>query len=221
MEFKKLCLNVGGKKFETTSETLQRCKRLYELINTNTSDGEHDCIFIDRDPDVFEKTLKFLRGYPIHDQLLNDNDLMHELIYWKHDLTYKELPECVKESIKAYIKYDESRSAHVVVSVNFKDIENPIPIINNNNDHTYFINTPDTYHFDKYKAFYYLVPKTIAVQLLGVTDAVLCNIVCSQGWNDHVWIHKDDIKMALYKLKLRLVLFSNNKWCVCDTECAS
>lgn len=220
MKFKKLCLDVGGKTIETTAETLKSCKRLYSVVNgnTNTNTNQDDTIFIDRDPVVFEKTLKFLRGYPVNDQLLNDNDVMHELIFWKHDLVSKELPGCVKQSIKAYMDYDESNSAHLVTSVNFKDIEHPEPV--KGNEHNYLINTPDTEHLNKYKNLHYLVPENIAVSLLNITDAVSCNIVCSEGWDNHVWIQKDDLKMALYKLKLRLILHPNNKWCVCDIKCA-
>jgi len=214
MEFKKLSLNIGGKTMDTTAETLKSCKRLYiQVINDDS-----DTIFIDRDPIVFAKTLKFLRGYPVNDQLLNDQDVIHELVFWQHELLFKQLPSCVKTSIKAYIKYDDTQCAHIVSSVNFNDIEIPHPSDDPTN--IYLINTPDIDHLNKYKTFYYLVPEIISKQLLNITDAPRCNIVCSERWSNHVWIHKDELKMLLYKLKLRLVLYPNNNWCVCDIKCA-
>uniref|UniRef100_A0A6C0BLM3 Potassium channel tetramerisation-type BTB domain-containing protein n=1 Tax=viral metagenome TaxID=1070528 RepID=A0A6C0BLM3_9ZZZZ len=53
-------LNVGGRKFVTTEETLSRSATL-EAKQRNTG-GDDGVIFLDKDPDVFAHVLNIMRG---------------------------------------------------------------------------------------------------------------------------------------------------------------
>jgi len=82
-------LNVGGRSFATTVGTLSECAKLAEM----TDDGGEE-FFIDRDPEVFGRALKVLRGYPAAKaQAVEDEDVLHELSYWQHSFAQSPLPE--------------------------------------------------------------------------------------------------------------------------------
>jgi hypothetical protein len=81
-----LKLNVGGKIFETWKHTLESCKKL-ELSPAN--DGS--AIPLDRDPTIFARALKVLRGYPCA-WALQDDDVLHELTCLDHDFVRTPLP---------------------------------------------------------------------------------------------------------------------------------
>lgn len=215
MEFKKICLNVGGKLTETTLDTLKCCKRLYNYVINVDKTNDNSPIFIDRDYAVFERTLKFLRGYPVYKQLLNDDDVIHELIYWQHDLVFQQLPGCVKKSIKTYIEYNDKKNAHLICTVDFDNIEIPKPF-GDDDEYVFWINTPNVNHLNFYKHTHYFVPKSVATKLLNIKKSPDCDIVCSERWKDHVWMEKNQLKLSLYKLKLKQILFSTNEWCICD-----
>ena len=209
MSQEKICLDVGGTALETTLETLEKCKTLHDIVKLNI---ENQPVFIDRDPKVFEKALKFLRGYPMHDQLFSDNDVLHELIHWNHILVDHPLPDFVQKSVKTHHAYDEQLKAHIVYAVNFTSVEFPSP--HKDDQHRYLINTPDIKQLMQHKDTHYLVPENIATHILNLNNSIKCNFVCSKGWDDHVWIEKNQLKIALYKLKLRMVLYPNNNWSV-------
>jgi hypothetical protein len=81
-------LNIGGTKLQTCSDTLSTCRSLLEEIST--TEGE---VFLDRDPKIFTKLLKLLRGYPVHRKYIIDSDVLRELIHWDHEMLDIDLPE--------------------------------------------------------------------------------------------------------------------------------
>lgn len=215
----KIILNVGGVKYETTFGTLNDCKGLSELIlqkmNNIDDDDVINEIFIDRDPEVFKHVLKFLRGYPNVDYLLND-DVVYELIYWKHKFVDQKICKCINESIKVFKGYDSDKSSYTIESLNFENIETPTLTNNLTN-----INTPDISHLNEYKDTHYLIPLKVS-KILNVNSPIECEVVCSEGWVDHVWVDKKLIKNLLYKLKLNIMLNSSidhtnhtDCYCIC------
>ncbi len=84
-------INVGGKVFETTNDTINKCSAI----------EVSDEIFLDHDPKVFRKTLNILRGYPCDKAMMYNSDLLHQLITLGHALTKVKLPpwidECCRE----------------------------------------------------------------------------------------------------------------------------
>ena len=81
-------LNVGGVLFETTIQTLQPCR----TITQNTG-------FIDHDPDIFQRVLRLLRGYPSHD-LLHDEQVLYVLTDLQHEFLDVELPDWLHDCVK-------------------------------------------------------------------------------------------------------------------------
>lgn len=86
-------LNVGGTKYATSQTTIEGCKDLMSLVYSKQY--QKDDIFIDRDPLVFGKMLKLLRGYDCLDYKW-DNDLLCELEFWNHTMLSVEVPEWLK-----------------------------------------------------------------------------------------------------------------------------
>jgi hypothetical protein len=200
----KIHVNVGGTKYETTYETLKDCKGLIKYI------GDKKNIFIDRDPIVFKKVLKFLRGYPVINEVLKDDDMVYELIYWKHKFIDIKLCECICKSIKIYDNYNSEKNSYIVKTLDFTDIDNPC-----NTDIDNSINTPNANHLKSFRSTHYLVPLKIASDMLKMSNFVRCEVVCTEGWDDHVWVEKEELKQLLYKLKLRILFSSSGKWCIC------
>jgi len=59
-------LNVGGKQFETTKETLLKSDYFKSLLEGNWKENQsNEELFIDRDPDLFQNILNILRGYDV------------------------------------------------------------------------------------------------------------------------------------------------------------
>lgn len=71
-------LNVGGQYFETTDEILSKSEYFNILLNGNWKEKKEDIIFIDRDPQIFEKLLKLLRGY----QVDITDEIVDEAVYY-------------------------------------------------------------------------------------------------------------------------------------------
>jgi hypothetical protein len=95
-------LNVGGTSFATSSKTLKSCGRFRAILDDLQGlQGQQDDkpIFLDRDPVVFSRTLKTLRGYPCGRELINDSDLISELVWLEHDFLDGELPEWLDDAI--------------------------------------------------------------------------------------------------------------------------
>lgn len=89
-----LCLNVGGRTFSTTKSTLEKCVLLYACV-AETADQD---VLFDRDPDVFARMLKVLRGYPgAINSALKDADVLHELQHWEHEFACQALPKWMEE----------------------------------------------------------------------------------------------------------------------------
>ncbi len=66
-------LNISGKIFETTKETLQKSRMLNTLVNGSFKESQEDIIFIDRNPEIFDYILNWLRGYPINVMSFDEN----------------------------------------------------------------------------------------------------------------------------------------------------
>lgn len=60
-------INVGGKIFETTKETLSSCEFFKSMFNNNFSieKDDNNVIFISRSPKYFKYILEYLSGYEI------------------------------------------------------------------------------------------------------------------------------------------------------------
>ena len=56
-------LNVGGRAFHTTKDTLSLCSYFQPVLDGRLPHGadEHGRLFIDRDPDLFSIILQFVR----------------------------------------------------------------------------------------------------------------------------------------------------------------
>lgn len=182
-------LNVGGKMFDTTKETLSKCHKFNEIIEQIQNNKEAGSIFLDRDPSVFGRLLKFLRGYPVKN-IEEDQELICELIYWKHYFTDIGLCDCLQNCGKKY---------HQVQQI---------------------INTPFLNEIERYQKSHYLVPLKIATDLFKELAEVpndkmpLLQVICSKDWNDHVWIDHETWKRKLNECKLKCALY-NMKFCFC------
>jgi hypothetical protein len=86
-------LNVGGTRYATSQATIDDCKDLSAHVYAHQY--QKDDIFVDRDPVVFGKMLKLLRGYDCMDYRL-DNDVLCELVYWNHEMVNIEVPDWLK-----------------------------------------------------------------------------------------------------------------------------
>lgn len=205
-----IVLNVGGTTFQTTTQTLYKCRRFKELLCANTkrdgtpsgtpsgthggthSGGCDPPIFLDRDPVVFARMLKFLRGYPIS-QIETDHELICELIYWQHYFTDIALCPCISG---AAVKYHQIAEC---------------------------VNLPDSTEVNHYSKTHFLIPLEVALKLFTELEHVpnprmpLFQVVCSPGWNDHVWVEHDVWKQKMYKCKLQCSLY-NRRYCL-GTNC--
>lgn len=189
MSKKEIQLNVGGHVFLTTKQTCSKCRKLFDLVKD--SDGQ---IFLDRDPIIFKRMLKFLRGYPIPD-IEDDDELIHELIYWEHYFNDTKLCKCISSCYKKW---------HQVA------------------DKVHFGNPEQV---KKLKKNCCLVPKDVAEWLwdseeLPNENKPLCYVVCTKNWKDHLWIKNKDMKNKFIQIKLRSVLF-NKQFCICNTSAIS
>jgi|JI10StandDraft_1071094.scaffolds.fasta_scaffold18702_7 hypothetical protein len=85
--------NVGGTKYTTSQTTVDGCKELTALVYSKQY--QKDDIFLDRDPIVFGKMLKLLRGYDCLEYMW-DNDVLCELVFWNHVMLSVEVPDWMK-----------------------------------------------------------------------------------------------------------------------------
>jgi len=181
---KRIFINVGGKLFETTKETLRKCRKLNKMIQRHSEQQP----FLDRDPVVFDVMLKFLRGYPIGN-VLKDKDLLHELIYWQHEFIYLPLPECIEKCSKEYSQVQE------------------------------LINLMDQDNLFQYKSTHILVPIKVAKlifpdEILPSEKKPVCDVVCTAGWEDHVWIERSDFLYGIAALRFKAYTHKIHP-CVC------
>ena len=192
---RRIFINVGGRLFETTSDTLKPCQKLMnEIIRCEKP-------FIDRDPLVFDSMLKFLRGYPFTN-ILENKDLLYELIHWQHEFVFIRLPKCIENSAKSYDAI--AKNIHI----------------------------PDHSPINRFRLTHLLIPLDIA-KVLFTNEEIpnaskpMCDVICSSGWNEHVWIDRIDYMYALASLKYKI--YSKQKkslddkqtydqgleWCLC------
>jgi hypothetical protein len=89
-----LRFNVGGTMFTTTRHTIDKCERLIRIVDLSVGESGEGTIFIDRDPVVFSKFLKLLRGYPseCEDDLI-DAEILCELVHWEHIMLQRPIPD--------------------------------------------------------------------------------------------------------------------------------
>ena len=75
-----LKLNVGGKAFHTTAETLSLCDYFKPVLDGRLQHGtdEHGRLFIDRSPELFAIILQFLRSCQRPAAVVDKLALMHE-----------------------------------------------------------------------------------------------------------------------------------------------
>jgi hypothetical protein len=86
MEKDTIKLNVGGRHFETTRETLLNAEYFKCILEGNWSESNSNKeIFIDRDSDLFSDVLKVLRGYDVPQTYL----LSQELLFYGIELNYE------------------------------------------------------------------------------------------------------------------------------------
>lgn len=105
-----ITLNVGGKVFLTTSETLSDCLGLNDLVYLKKhSEGD---IFLDRDPIVFGKMLKLLRGYPVYPLIVSDVsiDILYELRYWNHKFVSVDVPDWLQPQTLTFHTLDPAQT---------------------------------------------------------------------------------------------------------------
>ena len=77
-------LNVGGRSFHTTADTLSLCDYFKPVLNGRISHGrdERGHLFIDRNPDLFAVLLQFLRTSQRPATLADKHALLHECDYF-------------------------------------------------------------------------------------------------------------------------------------------
>ena len=73
-------LNVGGRAFHTTKDTLSLCSYFQPVLDGRLPHGkdEHGRLFIDRDPDLFSIILQFLRTCQRPAVVADKHALLHE-----------------------------------------------------------------------------------------------------------------------------------------------
>lgn len=170
-------LNVGGRIFITTADTVAQCTRLAEAVQGG------DEIFLDRDPDVFACALKVLRGYPAaQTQAVQDEDVLHELSFWKHSFSQAELPKWMQQS--------ETRFSDIEPSIHTLD---PVQSTQYGRTHVLVIaNVVD------------ILVKMGALPLQGdVNEAYpLCRVVGAEAeWNDCRWVRTALLRRAEMRVR--------------------
>lgn len=90
-----LKVNVGGKIFVTTKETLchfQNCyfDALFKYNNAITDETTNE-IFVDRNPKYFDLILDYMRGYNIDSQI--DKIDYNDICYFMNDIEYYNMPD--------------------------------------------------------------------------------------------------------------------------------
>ena len=180
-------LNVGGTLFQTTEQTTNKCKKLKNLCERFK---HKNVIMIDRDPEVFLRFLKFLRGYPI-DRIDQDHDLICELIFWEHYFLDSALcpnKKCIDVCAK---KYHEIQT---IVNVSFHD------------------------EVEKYKRSHYLIPENAMLKIFGKNfehNFEKFSVFCTKKWNDHYWVEHELWNYKINEAKLKKALYKKS-YCVCN-----
>jgi hypothetical protein len=167
-------LNVGGTKITTSKETLSPCKRFETLSN---GDSE---MFLDRDPAVFLKALKVLRGYPC-DELADDLDIISELAWLKHIFLNADLGGWLEEAVH--------------------------PVDTKDTNHT--LDPEQTSRFSKTRvlvASSSLKKLESVGVIVSASDYPKCKVVgVGDDWIDSQWVPCHDFELA--KMKLRFLKF--------------
>jgi len=96
-------LNVGGKKFSTSRQTLTQVQDTFftGLLSgrIQTSRDEQGAIFIDRDPDLFRHILSYLRNHTLAFDDINFKELRHEAEFYGIAPLVKKLSLCAELDI--------------------------------------------------------------------------------------------------------------------------
>jgi hypothetical protein len=121
-------LNVGGKHYEVSRDTLERCKgsMLASLISSNWREGNSDDsepIFIDRNGRLFEYVLDYLRTNKVHVPLsVSRSALQEELEYFGVDADMSQVIDMYSvrylRVIEEKQQFHEARSLHYLREAN-------------------------------------------------------------------------------------------------------
>lgn len=167
-----LQINAGGTVFATTVNTISHCKLLHDTVAARKSSEE--IIFIDRDPTVFGKMLKLLRGYYCP-EFQYDNDVLIELLHWKHEMIGATLPEWLKPKTLTVHTLDPQQSeafgaTHALLPVSAIQKLVDMKIVNGPTER-------------------YVICKAV-----GAT----------QGWIDSAWIENKEIELAILRYHFQM-----------------
>lgn len=163
-------INVGGISFVTTTETLRPLSKLIKRLEA-TSPTVSGAIFFDRDSATFAKILKLLRGYPCR-AYMTDPDVIHDLIYWKHDMLKIEIPNWLHPQIQATHTLDPHQKDTYGTTHSLMALTTIDRLLLNG-----FINGTQF-------------------------DYPICNPVgAPQNWVDSAWVSKDVIETALIRYR--------------------
>jgi hypothetical protein len=178
-------LNVGGTLFQTTEQTINKCKKLKDLCEKFK---HKNVVMIDRDPKVFCRFLKFLRGYLI-DRIDQDQDLICELIFWEHYFLDTSL--CTEKCIDSCArKYHEIKDK---VNVTFPS------------------------NVEQLNREYFLIPKNAMLKIFGENFEEMFKkfyVFCTQNWVDHYWVEHEVWNYKINEAKLKKALYKTN-YCIC------
>lgn len=164
-------LNVGGTRFDTTVETLKPCKRLQQYMK------EGNDVFIDRDPQVFRRTLMVLRGYPCDEVVVKDLDVIADLTWLEHQFLEIKLPDWLENAVR--------------------------PVETSDTNHA--LDPEQTARFSRTRVL--VASDAVAqLHNIGVLDGgrtyPKCRVVgVKEGWVDSLWVPTQDFQLAKLKLK--------------------
>lgn len=163
-------LNVGGKMFETTSGTISRCLRL--VIESG------DILFIDHDPDTFNRALGILRGYPnMIETSIHDADVLFLLADLGHEYNEIQVPNWL------YTK-DLPQSIHTLSPEQTLQYRDTHVLVNNG-----------------------CVQRLVKLKFLTDAAYTECKVigVTQPGWVDCQWVNKKSFDLA--KAKYRYMMY--------------
>jgi hypothetical protein len=164
----KINLNVGGTQFVTTLTTLEKCHRFRDNVLKSSKED----IFLDRDPHIFNKALKIMRGYPCEDAA-GDLDVISELAWLEHNFLEEDLPNWLEAAVQ--------------------DIENTNHILDPEQTRRFSCNCV--------LASAEAITKLGDLLLLG-KDYQKCRVVgVRDGWVESQWVPIHDFKLAKLKYR--------------------